>query len=117
MVPSIYNMEKNEILNIANKAIEELEKYLEKNKGYKNLEQKDALNVLFLIQKDITEGLIIHERLLRGYKDICTNTAIHHEDALYANSIFHLKDCLEQMYPEMKKLKLLGLDFGKGNPI
>jgi hypothetical protein len=110
-------MDNKRILFLVNKAIEEVEIYILKYKDFANIEQKDTLRVLKFLKDDIEKKIYVQERILRGYKDICTVTAIHYEDSTYADSIFNLNSELEKVFPQMKSLELLGRDFGKGIPI
>lgn len=105
------------MIRLVEKGISDLESYILKYEQYKCKEQKEALMVLRLIKNDFEKEKEIGVRVLRGFKDICTTTARDYEEAEYASSIFELLDYLINEYPEMRRYPLLGMDFGKGDPI
>jgi len=112
-------MNKESIILSIETAILEVEKYIQKY----NLSQETqltlhTLKVLKLLKEEfIQDKEIINERLLRGYKDICTTTAIQYEESNFNDAIFIVNRDLENNIENYKYLDLLRMDFGKGNPI
>lgn len=110
---------KADISNYIDEAIFQIEKYLDIWHLPENHElKKDWVNVLVVMGDDICKnGIVANNRLLRGFKDICTATAVHYEHAEFNETVFKIYDELERNNPEFKNLELLGMDFGKGDPI
>ena len=103
-------MEKDKLIELIDIALEEVAIYINKRKG--NIkEQEDVVLVLNLIKNDYCKKDFIREVYLRGFKDICTSTAVHFENSNYADSIFHILDLLNEKYSNMEELKLLGNEF------
>lgn len=109
-------MMQNKLIQLIDNSIEKLNEYII-NSRFDRVEQKQIIKVLEEIKNDLKKSGEIRERLLRGYKDICTSTAINFEEASYADSIFEIKNALELICPKMKELKILGMDYGKGDPV
>ena len=77
-----------------------------------------TLKVLSLLKNELFQNKdTVNERLLRGFKDICTTTAIHYEHTNFNDAIFNVNEKLEQKFDNYKYLELLRMDFGKGEPI
>lgn len=110
---------KSDISNYIDKAIFQIQKYIDTWHLYDNHElKKDWLNVLVLMRDDICKnGIVVNIRLLRGFKDICTATAIQYEHTEFNEPVFKIYNELERNNQDFKNLELLGMDFGKGDPI
>lgn len=109
-------MIENKLIYLIDNSINDLNEFIIKSRFDRD-EHKLIIKVLVEMKNDFKGNGKIRERLLRGFKDICTSTAINFEEASYAQSIFELKSALEEIYPQIKELKLLGLDYGKGDPV
>ena len=107
---------KKSILESIDLAILEIAKYITKY----DLSKEAFLNffkVLSLLKDELLQNEEINERVLRGFKDICTTTAIQFEHTSFNDPIFEINDKLEKYVPKYSRLELLRMDFGKGNPI
>ena len=78
---------------------------------------RDFLKMLDLLKEDLQNNGVIRERVLRGFKDICTTTAIQYEETPFNDPIFGINAKLEKNIPGYKHLPLLRMEFGKGDPI
>jgi hypothetical protein len=79
------------------------------------LNTKRALNLLKI--EFLNSSAKINERILRAMHDMGVAAVKMFYDSLLESSLSNLIDKLSREIPEYKKLKPLGLDFGKGNPI
>jgi len=70
-----------------------------------------------LLREELLQKQEINERVLRGFKDICTTTAIQFEHTNFNDPIFEINNKLEKHLPKYSRLELLRMDFGKENPI
>jgi|SRR6185436_8588726 len=102
------------ILDSIVSALEELDSYI-----IKYGEQSAGLNtrMVLLLLKECFEKEQPNERVLRAFKDVCTTIAVTNETASFAPSVFNIYDQLEEELPGFKKLDLLGMDFGQGDPV
>jgi hypothetical protein len=100
------------------RAIYELEQYGSKYNVPDNAYIISALKVLTLLKADLhSNGLQIRERILRGFKDVCTSTAVHWEGTTIEEAIFDVYHRLNNSIPSFYSLELLRGEFGKGDPI
>lgn len=83
-------MIKKVIIEIIDKAIFEIEEYIEKYHIPQNSSLTTGhIKVLLLLKDEIIQNKIdINERVLRAFKDVCTSTAIEHEESIFHNSVF-----------------------------
>jgi hypothetical protein len=111
-------MDKKEIIKNLNYAINEISNW---NINYFKDANYDCnnLKVLKLLKIDIENNGLerINDRILRGFKDVCTDIAIHWEDYSFYDPIFKIYDEFDKRIPIFKDLDLLRMDFGKGYPI
>jgi Tfp pilus assembly major pilin PilA len=112
-------IDKEGIIKLIDIAVLEVEKYIKKyNLSTEHQLETHTLKVLKLLKQELVSSKeIINERLLRGYKDICTTTAIQYEESNFNDAIFMVNKKLEESIDGYKYLPLLRMDFGKGNPI
>lgn len=112
-------MDKESIIKSIDIAILEVEKYIKKyNLLTDHQLRTHTIKVLELLKKEFeSDKSVISERLLRGYKDICTTTAIQYEESNFYDAIFMVNKKLEENIDDYKYLNLLRMDFGKGDPI
>ena len=104
------------VIESINKTIKEIKIYIEKYKINPKRFEID-IKVLEYIKTNILEGNLPSERVLRGFKDICTNIAINYEDSDFNDSIFLIYNEFENKIDKFGGLNLLGTDFGKEEPI
>jgi hypothetical protein len=107
---------KKSIIEAIDLAILEIEKYITEY----SLSKEDFLDffkVLGLLREELLQKQEINERVLRGFKDICTTTAIQFEHTNFNDPIFEINNKLEKHLPKYSRLELLRMDFGKENPI
>jgi hypothetical protein len=95
-------------------AIDELASYVKK---YGEQSAGHNTKVVLILLKEGIDKEQPNERVLRAFKDVCTTIAVTNEDASFAPLVFKIYEQLEKELPEFKKLDLLRMDFGKGNPI
>jgi hypothetical protein len=112
-------MDHNNIIVEIDKAVAEIENYIQKYKIPKDSSlETGSIKVLKLLKIELLKGdTIVNERVLRAFKDICTSTAIQFEDTSFYAPIFFIHDELKKLIPSFERLELLRKDFGKGNPI
>ncbi len=108
----------NEIVALIDFAIERIENCILINKLPANTSLTwGSIKVLNLIKTCLIDNSEIPVRVLRGLKDVCTLTAIQHEDSDFHEPIFQIYEFLELKYPHLKDLELLRMEFGKEDPI
>jgi hypothetical protein len=74
--------------------------------------------VLGLLKLELEqEPTDMNERVLRGMKDSVTLSLIHYEGADFTKPIAELDELLRRAVPGYADLRLLGMEYGKGNPI
>jgi hypothetical protein len=112
-------MDKSHIHILIEDAIVQVQKYIVENQLSERHEiVTDVLKVLKLLQIECEmNGDSFSNRLLRGFKDICTFTAIQYEDTIFNDPIFKVYDEFAIQIRGFKELPLLRMDFGKGDPI
>ena len=112
-------MDSNKLITLIDIAVVEVEKYIRKyNLPEENHLIAHTLKILFLLKKELSQNKVtINERVLRGFKDICTTTAIQYEDTNFNDPIFDVNNALDEFIPNYTQLSLLRMDFGKGDPI
>ena len=112
------NMDNN-IIQTIDKAISEIEEYLEKyNMPKEGWLVNGHIKVLKLLKNEILQNkLEINERVLRAFRDVSSITALHYEESIFHDSVFKVYDELNAYAPDFKYLNPLRMDFGKGNPI
>jgi hypothetical protein len=112
-------MSKELVCELLNRANERVREYVDQH----NLPPQNELvlhfmrvfNFMLVEANDI--GEIKNIRLLRGFKDLTTNTAMWYENADFAQAIFDLDDYFMQSNKNYKNFDLLRADFGMGFPI
>lgn len=112
-------MERIDIIKLIDTALKDVDTYLDKNNiSAKNGFYQDLNKVLGLLKAELTsDQKDFNDRVLRGFKDICTTVAIQYEHTSFSDSIFDINTQLELNIDYYSPLELLRMDFGKGNPI
>lgn len=79
---------------------------------------KDIRLVIDLLENELNNNPNnINERVLRGFKDICTSVVVSCEDTKLETEIMNLYGFLRIKYPYMDELDLLRNEWGKGTPL
>lgn len=87
-------------------------------KYYKSNSMPDTLKILNEFKKEISKNPEnINERILRGCHDLGMSSYKVYENSTLETAIDDLISELWNTIPRYRKLKPLGKDFGKGDPI
>ncbi len=113
-------MNTDKLILLIDKALLEIDYFVANSKVY-TIDKKpflDYKNVLDLLRLEIQKSpKQINERVLRATRDISTSIAKEFEETSFADSLYKVIDFLYEEIPQYKRLELLRMDFGKGNPI
>jgi hypothetical protein len=111
-------MNTEEIISLIEIAKKDADSYIEK---YYHGNDKDMINTKkalnYLKVELLNNPNEINERVLRAMHDMGVAAVKMYYDSPLESSLSNLIDKLSREIPEYKKLKPLGLDFGKGDPI
>ena len=108
----------SKIIASVDTAVKAIEQYVQKYDLSESQLVTADIKVLLLIKAEIIKNPNnINERLLRGFKDVCTTMAIQFEEYDFFDPIFEIYHEFDNNIPKFKKLELLRMDFGKGDPI
>lgn len=108
---------KNNIIETIDIAIKEIQTYIIKHERPKNSFDLTIKVLLGLKEELIKYDEIRNERLLRGFKDICTNVSRNFEGENFDEPIFTIAEYFSNNIANYTDLDLLRMDFGNGDPI
>lgn len=110
----------NRIITLLDLALLEMDKLVKKSAFYR--EDREPIlstkKVLVLLKYEIeSRPNKINERLLRAMHDLGMSSYKDFENTSLEEALNDLTAALYNEIPDYKKLKPLGMDFGKGNPV
>lgn len=108
----------NNVHELIDQTVADMHRYAIEHSPGSNYTVQDFDKVLKLLKIELGRPAdAVNTRVLRAYKDICVTVVKEYRDASFYSSVIQIADYLRSEFPGFKELKVLGMDYGKANPI